>query len=138
METGQSNPSSKARQNKNMTSGYRPISILPVVTKVIEKHVKKIILDHLTNYAPISPRQWGVMETRSTISTLIKVVDDWSRALDQGKEVSFILSSFSYQFSYKLCRRKPHSSMFNDVSAGRWWVSKAPFPADIQWSALTV
>ena len=55
--------------NKNMTSGYRPISILPVVTKVIEKHIKKIILDHLTNYAPISPRQlqWEFMETRSTI-----------------------------------------------------------------------
>ena len=26
------------------------------------------------------------MESRSTVSALIKVVDDWSHALDQGKE----------------------------------------------------
>ena len=91
-------PIPKPGKNKNMTSGYRPISILPVVTKVIEKHVKKIILDHLTDYAPISPRQWGFMETRSTISALIKVVDDWSRALDQGKEVCVVFFDISKAF----------------------------------------
>ena len=49
--------------------------------------------------------------------------------------LSFLFSSpFSFHSSYKLCRSKPHSSMYSDVSAGRWWVSMAPFPTDIQWS----
>ena len=80
------------------------------MTKVIEKHVKKIILDHLTNYAPISPRQWGFMETRSTISALIKVVDDWSRALDQGKEVCVVFFELSKGFD-----KVPHLSLLQQM-----------------------
>ena len=91
-------PIPKPGKDKSRTSGYRPISILPVVSKAIEKHVKKIILDHLTTYAPISLRQWGFMESRSTISVLIKVIDDWSQALDQGKEVCVLFFDDSKAF----------------------------------------
>ena len=73
--------------NKTLPSGYRPISILPVVSKIIERHIKTIIVEHLECSAPISPKQWGFISSKSTISALIKVVDDWSRALDQGFEV---------------------------------------------------
>ena len=51
----------------------------------------------MTN-APISPRQWGFMESRSTISALIKVIDDWSSALDQGKEVCVVFFDVSEAF----------------------------------------
>ena len=91
-------PVPKPGKNKNSTSGYRPISVLPVATKVIEKHVKKIIMDHLANHAPISSRQWGFMTDRSTISALIKVVDDWSKALDQGSEVCVVFFDVSKAF----------------------------------------
>ena len=53
---------------------------MPVVSKIIERHIKAIIIKHLELSAPISPRQWGVVSSKSTISALIKVVDDWSRA----------------------------------------------------------
>ena len=76
--------------NKTSPSGYRPISILPVVSKVIERHIKAIIIEHLERSAPISPKQWGFISSKSTISALIKVVDDWSRALDQGFEVCIV------------------------------------------------
>ena len=76
-------PIPKPGKDASMTSGYRPISILPVVSKIIEKHVKVLLLNHLRTYAPII----AIMESRSTISALIKVIDDWSQALDQGKEV---------------------------------------------------
>ena len=73
--------------DRTLLSGYRPISILPVISKVIERHVKMIIETHLQRNAPISERQWGFMSSRSTMSALIKVVDDCSKALDQGHEV---------------------------------------------------
>ena len=38
------------------------------------------------------------MESRSTISALIKVIDDWSQALDQGKEVCVIFFDVSKAF----------------------------------------
>ena len=62
--------------NKTSPTGYRPISILPVVSKVIERHIKTIVVEHLELSAPISPRQWGFISSKSTISALIKVVDD--------------------------------------------------------------
>ena len=41
-----------------------------------------IIVEHLQANASTSPRQWGFIPSKMTISALIKVVDDWSRALD--------------------------------------------------------
>ena len=57
--------------------GYRPISVLPVVTKLIERHVKDVIETLLKSCCPISTRQWEVMAICSTVSALIKVVEDW-------------------------------------------------------------
>ena len=54
-------------------------------------YVKNLIEDHLLLNAPISPHQWGFMSTRSTISALIQVIDDWALALDQGFEVCVII-----------------------------------------------
>ena len=73
--------------NNKLPSGYQPISVLPVVSKLIERHVKSIIMNFLLSNSPITMRQWGFMTNRSTISALIKVIDDWSKALDQGHEV---------------------------------------------------
>ena len=42
--------------------------------------------------------QWGFMTDRSTISALIKVVDDWSKALDQGSEVCVVFFDVSKAF----------------------------------------
>ena len=91
-------PVPKNPKDKNQPSGYRPISILPIVSKVIERHVKVLIEDHLERNAPISPRQWGFVSSRSTVSALIRVVDDWSRALDQGLEVCVVFFDISKAF----------------------------------------
>ena len=76
--------------NRLLPSGFRPISILPIVSKLLERHVKSVIEKHLLENAPISPRQWGFMTLHSTVSALIKVIDDWNYALDQGYEICAI------------------------------------------------
>ena len=73
-----------------IVNNYRPISILPTVSNILEKHVKTLIEDHLRLHAPISPRQWGFMSTRSTVSALIQVIEDWSRAIDHGYEICVV------------------------------------------------
>ena len=75
--------------DKTLLSGYRPISILPVISKVIELHIKTTIETHLQHNAPIS-EQWGFISSRSTMSALIKVVDDCSQALYHGHEVCIV------------------------------------------------
>ena len=71
-------------------SSLGDISILPMVTKIIERHVKDIILDHLSTYAPISSCQWGFMTHRLSVSALIRVLDDRTQALDEGHEICVI------------------------------------------------
>ena len=73
-----------------LVNNYRPISILPTVSKILEKHVKTLLEVHLRLHTPISPRLWGFMSTRSTVSALIQVIEDWSRAIDHGYEICIV------------------------------------------------
>ena len=56
--------------------------------------MKAVLETYLQMNAPISEKQWGFMCGRSTVSALIRVVDDWQRALDQGNEVHACIAFF--------------------------------------------
>ncbi len=71
-------------------TGYRPISILSIVSKVLERHVKDTIDEFLIQTHPISDCQWGFMHHRSSVSALIAVTHDWLSALDSGHEVCVV------------------------------------------------
>ena len=86
-------------------SNYRPISLLPVLSKVLEH--EQLLYDHLLEYAPISTKQWGFLPGRSTTDAVLTVTHDWHQTLDSGLEVCAIFfdlqkafdsvaSSFSY------------------------------------------
>ena len=68
-------------------TNYRPISILSILSKLIEHHVHRVLFEHLCNYHPISARQWGFLPGRSTSSALIYVIHDWLTQMDNGREV---------------------------------------------------
>ena len=74
-----------------MTSpaNYRPISTLPIVCKVMERHIACIIMDHLEDVAPISSNQWGFMPGCSTLA-LLSITNTCLPALDMGYEVCTI------------------------------------------------
>ena len=83
-------PPSQNQMLKNTVSGYRPISILPTVSKILEHHVSNIILDHICEAYPISDCQWGFMHFHSSTSGLISVIYDWLPALDNGHEICVV------------------------------------------------
>ena len=84
-----------------MTSpaNYRPISILPIVSKVLERHIASIIMDHLEEVAPISSNQWGFMPGRSTTSALLSITNTCLQALDMGHEVCTIFFDIRKAFN---------------------------------------
>ena len=47
--------------NRSSPANYRPISILPIISKVLESHISSLIMNHLEPVAPISSNQWGFM-----------------------------------------------------------------------------
>lgn len=73
--------------DKSLSKNYRPISILPLVSKLLERHIHKLILNHFMSFHPISLRQCGFMSGRSTTSALLTVTHDILHTLDDGDEV---------------------------------------------------
>ena len=45
--------------NKSSPSNYRPISLLSVLSKVLERHIHMLITDHLTEHHMLSDNQWA-------------------------------------------------------------------------------
>ena len=65
-------------------SNYRPISILPIVSKVIEKHVTKHLFAYLNKYKLLHEAQSGFRKHHSCQTALIKLTNDWLSHIDKG------------------------------------------------------
>ena len=70
------------RQN---LGNYRPISILPTVSKVFEKEIFKQFYKHLNDNMLVSNFQTGFRPGHSTITTLLQMCDNWYENMDNGK-----------------------------------------------------
>ena len=68
---------------------YRPISSLPVLSKVFEKVLSAQILDHLTNHSLLSPKQFGYRKGVSCEHMLLCLLDKFLLHLD-NKNPQFI------------------------------------------------
>ena len=71
----------------NEASNYRPISLLSVVSKVLEKHISSLILGHLSANCPLSTIQWDFLPARSTGTALASTLFTWFQQLENKREV---------------------------------------------------
>ena len=60
---------------------YRPISILPLLSKIIEKHVYNSLYEFLLVNNILSPRQSGFCTKHSCETALTEMTDDWLSAM---------------------------------------------------------
>ena len=86
---------SDALQNPN---NYRPISLLSIISKVLEKHIYSLIVNHLTEHQLLSDAQWGFLPGRSTVSALLSTVHQWFKLLEDGKDVCAVFLDFRKAF----------------------------------------
>ena len=122
-------PVPKSDAQKKIASGYRPISILPVISKILEHHVSDIILDHICDAYPISDQQWGFMHHHSSTSALISVIHDWLYALDNGHEVCVVLFDVQKAFD-----SVPHLSLLEKLSQIGTVATQMRNNANAKWS----
>ena len=71
-------------------SNYRPISLLSVVSKLLEKYVHSILWDHLLQQAPLSSNQWRYQSGKSTVTSLLAATNDWQNNLDHQIDIMCI------------------------------------------------
>ena len=91
-------PIPKASSLWSTPTDYRPISLLPIMSKVFEKHIYSLVSSHLHEHCPISDKQWGVQAGTSTTTALIATVHCWLSYLDCGNDIAAIFFDFKKAF----------------------------------------
>ena len=83
---------------RNIAENYRPISLTSVVCKLMEKIVKDAVLSHLNENDLLSSKQFGFVSGRSTVTQLLKYLDQCAEIISNGGIVDSIYFDFSKAF----------------------------------------
>ena len=78
-------------------NNYRPISLLSILSKLLERHIHMLITTHLTENHTLSNAQWGFLASKGTVTALLDTTHRWLEMLENGKHVCFkIVQQFSH------------------------------------------
>ena len=75
---------------KSDVGNYRPISVLNIISKIIERAVHNQLYEYLTMCNILSPSQSGFRSNHSTNSTLLDVTDYILKNMNDGKATAAI------------------------------------------------
>ena len=94
--------------SKEDVNNYRPISILPTLSKIIERWVHNKTMSFLNSYSLLYmyKKQSGFRVGHSTESALISMIDSWLKAINDGKIVGCIMGDFRKAFYHNILFKK--------------------------------
>ena len=81
---------------KDIKGNYRPVSILPNLSKMFEKHIFKQMSHFFGNI--LSKYQCGFKTVFNTLHCLLAMLEKWKRSADNGKAFSALLTDLSKTF----------------------------------------
>ena len=81
---------------KDIKGNYRPVSILPNLSKIFEKHIFKQMSHFFENR--LSKYQCGFRKGFSTQHCLLAMLEKWKRSVDNGKAFGALLTDLSKAF----------------------------------------
>ena len=84
--------------NKTDIENYRPISILSVISKIIEREVHSQLYNYLEEGKLISDFQFGFRKGKSTIQAILTISDNIRNSVDSGKLVTGCFIDLSKAF----------------------------------------
>ena len=83
---------------KNDLNNYRPISLLPLLSKIFEKIVFNQLYNYLDHFNLFDPTQFGFRRNRSTVQAVMDHLEFVYNNLDDGNTVVSIFMDFSKAF----------------------------------------
>ena len=83
---------------KSDPSNYRPISILPTVSKIFEKHINKHLMGYLNKHKLLHESQSGFRHKHSCQTAFIKLIDSWAECIDRGDLIGALFLDFRKAF----------------------------------------
>jgi len=85
-------------KNASTCADFRPVNILCVLAKVLEKMVHDQMYDFVVEQSIINPLQSGFRKNHSTTTALVKVADDIRKSIDDRKLTLLVLLDLSKAF----------------------------------------
>ncbi|CAB3998795.1 Hypothetical predicted protein [Paramuricea clavata] len=70
---------------RNMPGNYRPISVLPTISKIMERILYDQLYDYFTKFGHLSDCQFGFRKFHSTTTALLDCTNEWYMNLDRKK-----------------------------------------------------
>ena len=131
------------RSPNNDVSNYRPLSLLSLISKAIERCIYNRLIEHV--HGQIYELQYGFLRGKSTTSQLLHVLQQFLNVLEQKNQVDIVYLDFAKAFdkvSHNLLLVKLHNfgirgnllQWFRDFLSGRFQrvtalgVSSEPLP----------
>ena len=115
---------------KNQLNNYRPITVLPILSKIMEKGIYNQLTVYLEKNNLLSSRQFGFRKGKSTELAATLFFDDVHRAMDRGELTGTIFIDLSKAFD-----TVSHSVLLSKLSASICSREKELFSDDLfnQW-----
>jgi hypothetical protein len=96
--------------DKSLASNYRPVSLTSIICKVLESIIKDHFVEYMVLNNLFSDQQYGFINGRSSTLQLLKVMDEWTAALDEGNSINCIYMDFMKAFD-----TVPHRRMLSKL-----------------------
>lgn len=86
------------KDDKNKECNYRPISILPVFSKVFETVIKNRLVNYFERFDVFSSSQHGYRKGKSTVTAVTAVVESILEAMDEREYTELVAYDLSKAF----------------------------------------
>ena len=86
------------KDNAEIFSNYRPVSVLPCFSKILERLVFNRCIDYINKNNILNKKQFGFRPKHSTYMAIIEVVDKIVHAVEKNESTVGIFSDLSKAF----------------------------------------
>ena len=83
---------------KNIPDNYHPISLLPVLSKVLERIVYNFLVKHIDKHSLLYPKQFGFRRNHSVTDGILNLIGETLKCFDDKMMVLFYFYGFVESF----------------------------------------
>ena len=98
--------------NRSLSENYRPISLTPIICKILESLIYDGIIAHLPSQQLIRSSQHGFLPHRSCLTNLLQYLETLTALLDEGHNVDVFYLDLSKAFD-----RVPHQRLLSKLNS---------------------